>query len=133
VVGDLDFENHFWESGLLPKGTEPSPIPDESTREAGDSGIIRDMLKEIAERLDTMEKESSEFREKVFRKMGEKLASVDTAFRSYARETDATISRLRQCVECGGMESVPAPGAEHQSTFLQRGQQVLIAALRTKK
>jgi putative secretion ATPase (PEP-CTERM system associated) len=132
VIGDLDFENQFWESGL-PDNSVSLASPDNPLPPEGKSGDAMELLREIAERLDKLEKESHEFRETSLKEMGEHLMSLGSAFRFYARETDAAVSELRALVEKkGGKEEAVPPEAENIPQSLI-GQQVLLAALKEKK
>ncbi len=132
VIGDLDFENQFWESGL-PDESEMFHFQGEKSKPGGKSGGVMEMLQEISERLSKLEKESLEFRETSLKEMGENLMSLGSAFRFYARETDSIVSELKALVEKKtGNEGTDAPDEEGISQSLI-GQQVLLAALKEKK
>jgi putative secretion ATPase (PEP-CTERM system associated) len=133
VIGDLDFENHFWEGGLPVKAAD-TICPAGANPDAEASGRIIEMLKGITERISALEKDSLEFRETTLREMGEKFTSLGNAFRFYAQETEATVSWLRTQVEKFHASTEDANISEREpESLLQRGQQVLIAALRGRK
>jgi len=132
VIGDLDFENQYWESGL-PDTSISLAFPDTSLPLESKPGGAMELLQEIAQRLDKLEKESHEFRETSLKEMGENLMSLGSAFRFYTRETDAVVSELKALVgkKAAKEEAVP-PEAENIPQSLI-GQQVLLAALKEKK
>ncbi len=131
VIGDLDFENQFWESGL-PEHGEILPLHGE-TLAAGKPGGVMELLMDISERLSKLEKESIEFRETSLKEMGENLMSLGSAFRFYARETDAVVSELKALVEqkSGSEESSLSDEEDMPQSLV--GHQVLLAALKDKK
>lgn len=132
VIGDLDFENQFWESGL-PDHSEALQPKEEGPATGEKPANAMELLKEISERLGKLEKESLEFRETSLKELGDNLMSLGSAFRFYARETDAAVSELRALVEKkGGKEEAVPPEAENIPQSLI-GQQVLLAALKEKK
>ncbi|MDD2335103.1 MAG: XrtA-associated ATPase [Geobacteraceae bacterium] len=133
VIGDLDFENQFWESGppavsLVPQVHSDPPL------ETGEQKRILEMLQGISARLDSLEKESSLFHETSLQDLGDKFTTMGNAFRLYAGETDAVVSDLRDRLGkiADSRLSNNIPEQDHES-LLQRGQQVLMAALRGKK
>jgi len=131
VIGDLDFENQFWESGL-PEHGEILPAPGESSP-PGKTGGEMELLMDISERLSKLEKESIEFRETSLKEMGENLLSLGSAFRFYARETDAIVSELKALVEKKSASEETALSDEEDVTQSMIGHQVLLAALKDKK
>lgn len=131
VIGDLDFENQFWESGL-PDASEFLPLQGDASA-TGKPGGVMDLLKDISERLTKLELESHEFRETSLKEMGENLMSLGSAFRFYARETDSIVSELKEMVvRKAGNEGTDASEEEGIPPSLI-GQQVLLAALKEKK
>ncbi|MEA5115740.1 MAG: XrtA/PEP-CTERM system-associated ATPase [Geobacteraceae bacterium] len=131
VIGDLDFENQFWESGL-PELGEILPFHGESSA-TGKPGGVMELLMDISERLSKLEKESIEFRETSLKEMGENLMSLGSAFRFYARETDAVVSELKALVEKQSGSDDASFSDEEGITKSVIGQQVLLAALKEKK
>lgn len=132
VIGDLDFENQFWESGL-PDEDETLQGQTGLSATGGKPGSVMEMLQAISDRLGKLEQESHEFRETSLKEMGENLKSLGSAFRFYSRETDAVVSELKALVEkksIGEEASLPDEEGITQSLI---GQQVLLAALKEKK
>jgi hypothetical protein len=132
VIGDLDFENQFWESGL-PDESETFKSRDGISATVGKPGGVMELLSDIAERLSKLEKESIEFRETSLKEMGDHLMSLGSAFRFYARETDAVVSELKELVEKKTGKGEASFPAEEDIAQSLTGQQVLLAALKEKK
>jgi general secretion pathway protein A len=133
VIGDLDFENQYWESGLLDAPAMPH-VRTETPLETGEQGRILEMLRGITGRLDTLEKESALLHDTALRELGEKLTAMGNAFRHYTGEADTVISDLHARLnKISGSRACENPSEPGEETFLQRGQQVLMAALRAKK
>jgi general secretion pathway protein A len=132
VIGDLDFENQFWESGLpvvsaIPKICNDPPL------ETGEQQRILEMLQGISARLDNLEKENSLFHETSLQELGDKFTAMSNAFRLYAGETDAVVSDLRdRLAKVADSRISENPSEPDQESLLRRGQQVLMAALRAK-
>lgn len=133
VIGDLDFENQYWESGL--PAAPPIPhVRTETPLETREQERILEMLQGIIGRLDTLEKESALFHDTALRELGEKLTAMENAFRLSTGVADAAVSDLRAKLQKVSVSRTceNTPEQENES-FLQRGQQVLMAALRGKK
>ena len=132
VIGDLDFENQFWQSGLSATSATPQLCSDQPL-ENGQQQQILEMLQGISARLDTLEKETTLFHESSLKDLGTKFTTLGNAFRLYAGETDALISdlrsRLAKIADSRMSGNSPEPD---QESMLRRGQHVLMAALRSK-
>lgn len=132
VIGDLDFENQFWQSGLSATSANPQLGCDQPL-ENGQQQQILEMLQGISARLDTLEKETTLFHESSLKDLGTKFTTLGNAFRLYAGETDALISdlrsRLAKIADSRMSGNSPEPD---QESMLRRGQHVLMAALRSK-
>ncbi len=101
IVGDLDFESHFWTSvqqedanPLLPVLSTANPV----VATIGD-GQITTFLAEIVHRLDTMERESLAANQSQFKELHERLTSLQNAFRYHVGETESSIAELSRRVE----------------------------------
>jgi len=132
VIGDLDFENQFWESGLPEEGAA-SMLQGEKLTSSSKQGGAMELLQDISERLSKLEKESNEFRETSIKEIGENLISLGSAFRFYARETDAVVAELKALVDKKAVNEEAAPSQEEVIPQSLIGQQVLLAALKEKK
>lgn len=132
VIGDLDFENQFWQCGLPAAAASPQPcsaVPLEN----GPQQQILEMLQGITSRLDTLEKESTSFHETSLKDFGTKFTTLGNAFRLYAGETDAVLSDLRErLAKIADVKISDNPSGQDQESMLRRGQQVLMAALKSK-
>lgn len=131
VIGDLDFENQFWQSGLpAAAGSQPCNA---SPLENGQQQQILELLQGITSRLDTMEKESTLFHETSLKDLGNKFTTLGNAFRLYAGETDTVLSDLRDRLAKITDTRISGKSSEQEhESMLRRGQQVLMAALKSK-
>jgi len=132
VIGDLDFENQYWQSGLPAAAASHQPctaVPPEN----GQQQQILELLQGITARLDTLEKESTSFHETSLKDFGNKFSALGNAFRLYAGETDAVLSDLRdRLAKIADARISDNPSGQDPESMLRRGQQVLMAALRSK-
>lgn len=132
VIGDLDFENQFWQSGL-PVAAEIPEVCGDPVVENGQQQQILEMLQAITSRLEILEKESSSFHETSLADLGNKFTTLGNAFRLYAGETDALLSDLRdRLAKIADAKISENPTGQDNESMLRRGQQVLMAALRSK-
>jgi putative secretion ATPase (PEP-CTERM system associated) len=100
IVGDLDFESHFWtsdqhkEADSLPFSyIVQAPVTGET------DGHIALLLTEIAQRLDTMERENLAANQSQFKELNERLMSLQNAFRYHVGETDTAVAELSRRIE----------------------------------
>lgn len=102
IVGDLDFENHFWTGDQLAEADSlppsfvarvPAPVVVET-----DSKITL-LLSEIVQRLDTMERETVAANQTQFKELHERLTSLQNAFRYHVGETDTAVAELSRRIE----------------------------------
>lgn len=101
IVGDLDFESHFWTNVqqedadlLLPALSTVNPV----AATVGE-GQITTFLAEIVHRLDTMERDSIAANQAQFKELHERLTSLQNAFRYHVGETESSIAELSRRVE----------------------------------
>ena len=123
IVGDLDFENQYWTSD--PTGKAPGVEPVASKAEAVQSeGELASVLRQITHRLDSMEKESVEFRQLISKELDEKLTSWKNAFVVHIEDTSATLCTLSKNVEKVRNEwealTVHEEGKPEKEGFLRR-------------
>lgn len=98
IIGDLDFENQYWTS-ILPEESmvkETEPFKAEIIESESELAPI---LREITQRLDSMEKESAEFRKLVNNDLDEKLTKLGNAFQSQAEDTSANVFELKRKID----------------------------------
>lgn len=125
VIGDLDFENQFWETGLLMKEAPPEQ-PNPLTQNT--DNLILEMLQGITERLNMLERDSLEFRKNFVGAIIGKSSSIDNSNRGLLRDPGV----LKTLLEMNGMESGIEQVEETNFPSTSR-QQILLEALREKK
>lgn len=96
VIGDLDFERHFW-------GTTPAPshLSADSGREPAVvtepvNADLSSLIREISERLDSMGRESETASNAQFQEMMTKIDTLEKSLCGFKMETYAHISELQK-------------------------------------
>lgn len=92
IIGDLDFDNHFW-------GGETTP---ERAALSGETPGFASALSNINERLDTMGKDSEIFNQKMFEEMTAKIASLEQSLKSHQEKTGSILQRLHKYIPLMG-------------------------------
>ncbi len=98
VVGDLDFDRHFW-GDQAPEEAVSSDSRQPETKDGVYSSEVAVALHKITARLDGMEKESKCLSESINKEFGQKLTELQNAFMFHVKETDASITALSSRVE----------------------------------
>jgi hypothetical protein len=98
IIGDLDFENQYWSSANPEIRQEDGIVPLKAEIIESESEIAH-LLREITSRLDTIEKESLEFRKMINQELDEKLSKFVHAMQSHADETGAKVIELRRKID----------------------------------
>ena len=84
IIGDLDFENHFW-------GGEQTR---EQTTDASGNPAFQSALSDINDRLNTMGKSSETFNQKMFDEMTAKIASLEHSMKSHQEKTGSILQKI---------------------------------------
>jgi putative secretion ATPase (PEP-CTERM system associated) len=98
IISDLDFENQYWSSAVLQTQQEDCIVPLKAEIIELESEIAP-LLREITNRLDTIEKESQEFRKMINQELDEKLSKLVNAMQSHADETGAKVIELKRKID----------------------------------
>jgi general secretion pathway protein A len=98
VIGDLDFENQFWEAGLSERSelTPGDLVP--AVLAPADVERLDELLRPVADRLNTLERDTREFKREMLAAIDERISSLTSSLRVYARENESSVSELRQLV-----------------------------------
>lgn len=116
ILGDLDFENRYWSAEPAGNGSSPGagfPLHEEIT------GLVQ-LLRDMNNRLDTLEKELPRFDREFFDNMAEKIISLQNAFCFHVNETYSSLSELRKAVDRIGATSGAPTLAADEGTGTQR-------------
>jgi general secretion pathway protein A len=97
IIGDLDFENQYWTS-ILPTETMDKETIQLKAEIIESESELAPILREITQRLDSIENESAEFRKMVNHDLDEKLNKLGNAFQSQAEDTSANVYELKKKV-----------------------------------
>jgi general secretion pathway protein A len=87
VIGDLDFENHFW-------GTSQAPPATGSDQDSATAAASGPLLEEIAQRLDAMEKESVQI-PAALKDVCDTLVQLKADFSALATQSEGQVAELR--------------------------------------
>lgn len=120
IVGDLDFENHYWGGAEAPPQDDVTPsAANAAPVAAGEAGALVATLRDIIGRLEHLEGDLARMNRDVLDEMGEKVASLENAFRFHVDETDNHLAELRRKVDrgeapSGGMANDELDGEQHK-------------------
>jgi general secretion pathway protein A len=98
IIGDLDFENQYWTS-VIPEESKDKETVTYKAEIIESESELAPLLREITQRLDSMEKESTEFRKMVNNDLDEKLTKLGNAFQSQAEAASASVYELKRKVD----------------------------------
>lgn len=98
IIGDLNFENQYWESSL-PTGNGVVTTGRGSIDEERHVSDITPALNEITRRLDDLEKESAYFRQSLMAELQDKLSAWSNTLLSHSRETTDVVKSLSSKIE----------------------------------
>lgn len=98
IIGDLDFENLYWNNGLPESPADSEIIPLKAEMIESESELAP-LLREITKRLDGIENESVELRKMVNNEFDEKLSKLGNAFQVQAEETSAKVYELKRKID----------------------------------
>jgi len=94
IIGDLDFEYHYWGSESLDghvmkvKDSEAQSSPGRS------EPVISELIKGISERLENMERESESSNQKMFQEMAGKITDLEKLMKSHQEKTGTLIQKI---------------------------------------
>jgi putative secretion ATPase (PEP-CTERM system associated) len=116
VIGDLDFENQYWESGLLRKVeplAESCMIPTNSMETSNPDEVLRP----ITDRLDSLEKDSRQFKKDVLSALDDKIDELSKNLQMMTRENQVSVSELRRMVldQTSRQEETTLPSEEERN------------------
>ncbi len=98
VIGDLDFENQFWNGGLPAR---PEIRPDEILHSGNVPAPVEQLeaiLRPVTDRLEGLERDTRDFKRDMLTAIDERIASLTSSLRVFARENETSVSELRQIV-----------------------------------
>ena len=98
IIGDLDFENQYWVSETPEGSSNEDTIPLKAEIIESESELAP-LLREITKRLDSIEKESLEFRKMINTDLDEKLSQLGKAFQTQTEENSVKIYELKRNVD----------------------------------
>jgi hypothetical protein len=122
IIGDLDFNNHFWAAdkdqleSVWEQGIESADLSTENTFSAVNS--IKTLFRNLCQHLEQFEHDSVSTREASLREFNDRLDEMQKTFLLHLEKTSAAVADLSRridensCVETAA-ESEKAPAALH--------------------
>ncbi|MBI5656916.1 MAG: AAA family ATPase [Geobacter sp.] len=95
VVGDLDFDRHFWGSDSPEDALQRKPDGKENSYTLE----IAQALQRVTSRLDGMEREARHLSESIVKEFGQKITELQNAFMFHVKETDSAITTLSSKID----------------------------------
>ena len=96
IIADLDFENQYWEPKVKDAGSVSNPadhvLP--SPINTVDNELVP-VLIDVRTRLESLEKESTKINSNMLNDIGNKINSMQKFIKSYREETDRSIGELK--------------------------------------
>jgi len=92
VIGDLDFDNHFWSNGTAPS-REVSPVDGDASR-LFENADMRVLLSDIARRLDVLEGTSGSPVQTVINEFQDRFTQLQNNVTSHMAKSDSQIFSL---------------------------------------
>ncbi len=101
IVGDLDFENHFWADVTANRVNTSLPESELSAIAVEHDLVpkIEAMLREISCRLDAIESDSLTASKAQFKELSEGMTSLQNAFRYHISETETAVAEMSRRIE----------------------------------
>lgn len=99
IIGDLDFENYYWGGVGMPTSNCTSATAPPAADRYGEAAELVATLRDVIDRLESLEGDFARMSRGVLDEMSEKVASLENAFRFHVDETDSHISEIRRRIE----------------------------------
>lgn len=96
IIGDLDFDNHFWGEG------EPAAIP--APAPASDTSVAS-AITTINQRIENMGRQSDDFNQRMFDEMTAKIASLEQSVKMHQEKTGTILQRICRYIPLMGNNS----------------------------
>ncbi|QEM68672.1 AAA family ATPase [Geobacter sp. FeAm09] len=93
VIGDLDFDNHFWANGAVAP-REGAPADAEAAAQASENKDMRTLLSDIARRLDTLEGANGTPTQAVINEFQDRFTQLQNNVTSHMTKADSQIFNL---------------------------------------
>lgn len=95
IIGDLDFEYHYWGSESLDGHVSKENNAAEATSPAIRSEpVLSELVRGINERLESMGRESESSNQKMFQEMTSKIAELEKSMKSHQEKTGTLINKI---------------------------------------
>lgn len=97
IIVDLDFENQYWESKVEDVKSAAGPVDYVSATptSVNDTELVP-VLIDVRTRLELLEKESTKINSNMLKDIGNKINSIQNFIKSYREETDRSIGELKK-------------------------------------
>jgi len=94
IVGDLDFEYHYWGSESLDGHVTKENNIEATSPAIRSEPVLSELIKGINERLENLGRESESSNQKMFQEMNTKIADMEKSMRSHQEKTGTLIDKI---------------------------------------
>jgi general secretion pathway protein A len=116
IIGDLDFDHHFWDCGSSEKYTSPEIHADTAPATNPAIDEFSSMVRSLNERLDSMGKQSEVFNQSMFQEITTKISTLEQALKSHREETGSMMTEIRKSQTTGsGDKGIESFGDEEKN------------------
>ena len=120
IIGDLDFERHYWGSESLDGRVTRENSAEASSSTVRSEPVFSELIKGINDRLDNMWKESESVTQKMLQEMAAKVTDLEKSVKSHQESTGTLMRNLysnsNQTLENGKPGEYPSE--EHPQSFV---------------
>jgi putative secretion ATPase (PEP-CTERM system associated) len=96
IIGDLDFEHHFWGGDYPACQLSDGKCNDTTTVAECEEKECSSLIREITERLDCLGKDSENNNKKMLKEMTEKISTLEKSLKSHKEETGSLLQELHR-------------------------------------
>ena len=94
IIGDLDFEYHYWGSESLEgHAAKENPIAENASATHSES-VFSELLKDFNERIEYLGKESESTNQKMFQELTAKIADLEKSMKLHQEKTGTLIQKI---------------------------------------
>jgi putative secretion ATPase (PEP-CTERM system associated) len=97
IIGDLDFEYHYWGSESLDGHITEENNTEAATHAIRSEPVFSELIKGINDRLENLGKESELSTQKMFQEMAAKITDLEKSMKSHQDKTGMLIQKILKC------------------------------------
>lgn len=94
IIGDLDFEYHYWGSESLDLRVVKENICETASPAMRSEPVFSELIEDLNKRLENMGRESESSNQKMFQEMTDKITSLEKSMKSHQEKTGTLIQKI---------------------------------------